>query len=1078
MASSSKRKSEETEAAGSSDDRNRSNKRSSRESHSRSGEGPSTSPTFVEGAIVRISMENFLTYDNCVVFPGPHLNMIVGANGTGKSSIVCAICLGLAGKPSFIGRADKVGHYVKRGCNKGTIEIEVHKLPKNVIITREMSVSNNQSTWYLNKKPCTLKIVEEEVSALNIQVSNLCQFLPQDKVGEFAKLSKIELLEATEKSIGPPEMYKFHCDLKNFRQRERELENSCTEKNSNLEKLKKKNERYKQDVERYHERQHHLDSIAMLEKKRPWVIYEETRKLYEEAKITRDKHKEDLKALRQTHAPMIQEVREADEQCAKLEEAIKQKIADIKETSQKCKQQQDALEKKDKQIEDIKLALRMKQEAEMDRQKRIQNTRNMIEDWTNELKNTEDAENIQPLMNSLNANLRQLEEEKANIDGELNDLRRERENLLKERKGIADRIAQFENLMNMKEEKLKGKFQDTYNALMWLRQNRDLFKRRVCDPVLLSINMKDNKHAKYVENHISANDMKAFVFELKEDMEIFLKEMRDNRKLRVNAVCAPSESFAEKRPSKPIEELYRYGFFSYLRELFDAPLPVMNYLCHQYHIYEVPVGTEKTRNMIERVIKETKLKQIYTAEEKYTVKISRYTNQSVSTNISLRSAQYLTVTVDADKRRQLEDQKNEINKQLQSLDSQMALLSEKQKFLECKDNQLRQQKKELLERKNKRKQLESKISMKVDSLRQMEQDGINLEEETEQANAKIKKLNTQKVKLVIEFMGLIKSCMAFNEDKTNFVLENTIATLHKKRLEAEFKAGTVQLRAMDQQISDLDVKKNYLLTKCKGLLSTAKKVCNLGMDQNLPENIYKAFLDLPSTVDEIDALLNEEKTRASCFTGLNASVVEEYNKRVKEIEELTAELEEKKKELDSYRQNISQVKESWLNPLKKMIDQINEKFSSFFSSMQCAGEIDLHAENEEEYDKYGIRIRVKFRSNMQLHELTPYHQSGGEKSVATMLYLMALQELNRCPFRVVDEINQGMDPVNERRVFDVVVETACKKSMSQYFFITPKLLQNLSYGEKMTILLVYNGSSMLESTQWDLKGFFRRRRRF
>lgn len=51
-----------------------------------------------------------------------------------------------------------------------------------------------------------------------------CTFALQDKVGEFAKLSRIELLEATEKSIGPPEMYKFHCDLKNFRQRERELE--------------------------------------------------------------------------------------------------------------------------------------------------------------------------------------------------------------------------------------------------------------------------------------------------------------------------------------------------------------------------------------------------------------------------------------------------------------------------------------------------------------------------------------------------------------------------------------------------------------------------------------------------------------------------------------------------------------------------------------------------------------------------------------------------------------------------------------------------------------------------------------
>uniref|UniRef100_A0A8C6YF94 Structural maintenance of chromosomes protein 5 n=1 Tax=Naja naja TaxID=35670 RepID=A0A8C6YF94_NAJNA len=1013
----------------------------------------------------------------------PHLNMIVGANGTGKSSIVCAICLGLAGKPSFIGRGEKIGQFVKHGCNKGTVEIEVYKVPNNVIITREMSVSNNQSVWFLNKVSTTLKMVEEQVSALNIQVGNLCQFLPQDKVGEFAKLSKIELLEATEKSIGPPEMYKFHCDLKNFRQRERELENSCTEKNSNLEKMKQKNERYKQDVERYHERQHHLDSIAMLEKKRPWVIYEETRKLYEEAKKARDRQKEELKTLKQTLAPMTNEMEEADKQCAKLEDKIKEKNEAIKETSQKCKQQQDALEKKDKQIEQIKQALRMKREAEMDRQKRIQNTRNMIEDWTSELEMSENAENIQPLMNSLNANLRQLEEEKANIDGELSDLRKERENLLKGRK--EDRITQFENLMNIKEDKLKGRFQDTYNALMWLRKNRHRFKKSVCDPLLLSINMKDNKHAKYVENHISANDMKAFVFEMKEDMELFLKEMRDNNKLRVNAVCAPSESFAEKRPPKPIEELYRYGFYSYLRELFNAPLPVMNYLCYQYHIYEVPVGTEKTRNMIERVIKETKLKQIYTAEEKYSVKISRYTNQSVSTNISLKPAQYLTVTVDTDKRRQLEDKKNEFNKQLQSLNSQMALLSEKQKNFECRDNQLRQEKKELLERKNKRKQLESKISMKSDSLRQLEQDGINLEEESEQAIAKIKKLNTQKVKLVIDFMQLIKvNTVSKNEEmlliqlKTNLVLENTVATFRKGRLDAEYRAATVHLRAMDQEISDLDLKKKSLLTKCKNLLSTARKVCNLAMDQSLPEDIYKAFLDLPSTVDEIDALLNEEKTRASCFTGLNASVVEEYNKRVKEIEQMTAELEEKKMELDSYRKNISQVKERWLNPLKKMIEKINEKFSDFFSSMQCAGEIDLHAENEEEYDKYGIRIRVKFRSSTQLHELTSYHQSGGEKSVSTMLYLMALQELNRCPFRVVDEINQVCMQALETKASFNVFGSREKIFSSQYFFITPKLLQNLSYGERMTVLLVYNGSSMLESSKWDSKAFFRRRRRF
>lgn len=37
-------------------------------------------------------------------------------------------------------------------------------------------------------------------------------------------MSKIERLEATEKSVGPPEMYNFHCELKSFRSKERDLE--------------------------------------------------------------------------------------------------------------------------------------------------------------------------------------------------------------------------------------------------------------------------------------------------------------------------------------------------------------------------------------------------------------------------------------------------------------------------------------------------------------------------------------------------------------------------------------------------------------------------------------------------------------------------------------------------------------------------------------------------------------------------------------------------------------------------------------------------------------------------------------
>lgn len=61
---------------------------------------------------------------------------------------------------------------------------------------------------------------------------------------------------------------------------------------------------------------------------------------------------------------------------------------------------------------------------------------------------------------------------------------------------------------------------------------------------------------------------------------------------------------------------------------------------------------------------------------------------------------------------------------------------------------------------------------------------------------------------------------------------------------------------------------------------------------------------------------------------------------------------------------------------------------------------------QEDYEKYGVRIKVKYRDGEPLRELTPHHQSGGERSVATVLYMMALQELAKSPFRCVDEINQ------------------------------------------------------------------------
>lgn len=50
-------------------------------------------------------------------------------------------------------------------------------------------------------------------------------------------------------------------------------------------------------------------------------------------------------------------------------------------------------------------------------------------------------------------------------------------------------------------------------------------------------------------------------------------------------------------------------------------------------------------------------------------------------------------------------------------------------------------------------------------------------------------------------------------------------------------------------------------------------------------------------------------------------------------------------------------------------------------------------------------------------------------------------------FRCVDEINQGMDPINERKMFQLLIKitTECDAS-SQYFLLTPKVFLCYSFG--------------------------------
>ncbi|MEM3666632.1 MAG: hypothetical protein QW222_06085, partial [Candidatus Bathyarchaeia archaeon] len=94
--------------------------------------------------------------------------------------------------------------------------------------------------------------------------------------------------------------------------------------------------------------------------------------------------------------------------------------------------------------------------------------------------------------------------------------------------------------------------------------------------------------------------------------------------------------------------------------------------------------------------------------------------------------------------------------------------------------------------------------------------------------------------------------------------------------------------------------------------------------------------------------------------------------------------------------------------------------------------------------------------------LDAYTQSGGERTTATMSFLLALQQHVRSPFRAVDEYDVHMDS-HMREVIASVIVDSVKGLNAQYIVITPSQLPIAS--EEVNVIVVQNveGKSLIKT---------------
>jgi len=627
----------------------------------------------------------------------------------------------------------------------------------------------------------------------------------------------------------------------------------------------------------------------------------------------------------------------------------------------------------------------------------------------------------------------------------------------------------------------------------WLEKNRDKFSGRVYEPMLMLIDVQDAEaNAKFLEAVIHPRDLVAFAAENAEDTNALMKHLRalkgNSQNLRVNVIQVDSQidlNLYQPRTVLSDEKKSKYGFKGYLKDMLTCPDAIKGYLCKTYGLHNVPVFSNKAEAYFDELTKDFRL--LFIGDTRHNVIISTYSGNASTSSNGISKKNWLQTSLDKTrlneisketrkKELEFENLKNQMNEIIGRHTEKKSELEDKRK--ECKSHQ---------EKMNEKKVLKGRMLAREGQLTAYKKNMKPLDLEKERS-----KFDAKKLKVGLDSMKLAK-------EVKNIVIEMSHIRIKLDVLKLSVGPSNRKEEILKNKLDDLVNEVNDLEAKLgdeDGNLYAAKDVYfrQLAKAQSEiegpepykgskpPKALVKQWRE--NDIDEISSndaqvkIYNYENDLAGMNTNEDGQEKEKKYKDLKEtIENLENELADSEQSEKDAQDKMEEIADRWVSKLEALIGRISEQFSNFFNHMGFAGELKLDKGDEDEnglnkdFKNFGINVMVKFRENGRLERLDPFKQSGGERSVSTALYMMALQALTKVPFRCVDEINQGMDERNERKVFDLLIETSVQKNSAQYFLLTPKLLPGLNYERGVKVHVVHNGAQMCENNKWNLERF-------
>ncbi|BEJ13844.1 hypothetical protein CspHIS471_0310180 [Cutaneotrichosporon sp. HIS471] len=1010
---------------------------------------------YVAGSIVRVKITGFMTYDHVEFRPGPHLNMILGPNGTGKSSIAAAIAIGLGFHPKVMGRAHDVRSYVKQGTEVAEIEIELkgHKRKANPIIWRQFGRDSDKSEWKLNSKASTRKEIQNLIQSFGVQADNLCSFLPQDKVADFAKMNPVTVLKETMRAAGDPHLSQWHEDLVANGKAAREVETSLTAKTQRRDTLRRQVDELEPEVRNYERQQDLKKQLHIAKVEAASVLWKDSMAKAAEHKKAANKVKDKLKSMHRQQAPLrelqqaqVQKEKKAQGVRERLEDGLRREAADLEKSDRSHRsamRHADGLAGELETVNDNARAIR----------DQIRKTESLVRKQQEILESPDsDKEAIRAQLDvklkaqqKAGSDKRAADAQRQNQHTELERIRSELSDITVNMNLLSQEEAENSNVEAHRRRAVFNSDPSIEFAVTWIENNQDKLRDRVLYPPLMSLNVPDKRYAKLVENSMMGPTRKTFVCQNQEDYSTLLKlnRMRTPNGGAVRLNLATIEAANPGPPHAPPDQVADLGLDGFAVDFMEAEPAMRTFLCQGI--------TLKPHNQLspERLLRANILTWFSSTHFSRAVQ-SRYgkRDMQITTNaLPAGQRSFLGMTVDQDAVKRIADQMADLRRRQRALEQPQAKVK-----LDIE-------------------QYNAKIQAFKDVQAQSDVDIRKLREELNKSDLAGQNLQRYQNRL----KDLRSKPTAEAQRKS---LRGRIETHAKSAFEAwkDYMAAS-NLRAVDEVSNKREGRIETLgkehdehveaLKRAKDrqtyLLNNVKQILDQMPDEYRGE-AQAAGGNTTKSVEEARVAVHDINAQLELSLNVDRNTIERYHRLKDDLQAKEHDVSTTEAHFEQLRHAVSSILSKFNPALDSLVQETSAKFSSAFERIGCTGEVRV-SRVPGNYAEWGIEILVSYRDGQDLEVLTASRQSGGERSLATVTYLMSLSEMARTPFSLVDEINQGMDARAERSVHNQMVKVTCTggDNTGQYFLITPKLLTDLDYHENMRVLTVSNGSYLPDS---------------